>query len=484
MGSVSNPAITNNTRFGSYDAKWASVYSLLDFPQYYPELVQRYGKAFEILEFLKFAGQEGTCAGETLTVFEEGAPERYITLHAASGTQTVGAEFTINIEEWDTVANGGRSAVAVGDKIGLPGAYCTISGTKCTTIQWAQVTAIAATTANPNENDTNVTVKLTNALTVVGTTIPAGTKLMVTGGNYAPGSTGAKSKTEGKYSRSFRTAIKRTALALEGSQQSSERYLEHLKGGGVGVLSEATIKAEFRHDHALNYEIIQGDTFDNLTMTNRDSVANNVRGTMGIMPHLNLSGCKLFYDTSFTVPDIDKIKDAFISQGVTDTNAALFGGAGFLRGVENNCLDFVKEYSGGSDFLTNLQNLQVNFKTVTKNYINLSLHELKSFSNPNTLGNYGYSDKAFIIPSTQVTVTDSAMGANVKIANLRLLYKNYNGEDRTRIMTQIPGVNGLAGSPNFAVDSYDDARWEILTEMMVTFVKVNQSILIQPSSVL
>jgi len=484
MGSVSNPAITNNTRFGSYDAKWASVYSLLDFPQYYPELVQRYGKAFEIFDLLKAAGQEGTCAGETLTMFEAGAPERYITLHAASGTQTAGAEFTIDIEEWDTVANGGRSYVAVGDKIALPAVYCTVSGTKSTLPQWVQVTAIAATTANPNENDTNVTVKMGNALTVIGTTIPAGTKLMVTGGNYAPGSTGAKSKTEGKYSRTFRTAIKRTALALEGSAQSSERYLEHIQGGGIGVLSEATIKAEFRHDHALNYEILMGDTLDNLTMTNRDSIANNVRGTFGVMPHLNLSGCKLYHDTSFTVPDIDKIKDAYISQGVTDTNGALMGGANFLRGVENNCLDFVKEYSGGSDFLTNLQNLQVSFKTIKKNGITLSLHELSSFSNPNTLGNYGFGDKAFIVPSTQVSVTDAATGAAIKMNNLKLLYKSYNGEDRTRIMVPIPGVNGLSGSPNFAVDSYDDARWEILSEFMVVFFKVNQSILIQPASVL
>jgi len=482
MGSVSNPAITNNTRYGAYDATWASVYSLLDFPQYYPELVQRYGKAFEIFDFLKAAGKEGTCAGETLTMFEEGAPERYITLHHASGTQTVGASFSLYIEEWDTVANGGRSYVAVGDKIALPAAYCLIGSTKCTLPQWAQVTAIATT--NATEEDTAITVKLLHAHSIVGTTIPAGTKLMVTGGNYAPGSQGAQSKTEGKYSRTFRTAIKRTALALEGSIQSSERYLEHLKGGGTGVLSEATIKAEFRHDQALNYEIIMGDTIDNLTMLNRGQVANNVRGTYGIMQHLNDSACKMYYDTSFSVPDIDKIKDAYISQGVTDTNSAFFGGAGLLRGIENTCLDFVKEYSGGSDFLTSLQNLQVSFKTIKKNGILLSLHELSSFSNPNTLGNYGFSDKGFIVPSTQVAVTDAGTGANVKMDNLSLLYKNYNGENRTRIMQQIPGVNGLAGSPNFAVDSYDDSRWEILSEFMVVFFKVNQCVLIQPSSVL
>src|SRR5512145_1100159 len=126
MGSVSNVAITNNTRKGSYDATWASVYTLMDFPQYYPELVKRFGKAFEILEFLTFAGQVGTCAGQTKTLYEEGAPERYVTLHTASGTASAGANIILEIEEWDTVANGGRPYVAVGDKIGIPGAYCTV----------------------------------------------------------------------------------------------------------------------------------------------------------------------------------------------------------------------------------------------------------------------------------------------------------------------------------------------------------------------
>jgi hypothetical protein len=484
MGSVSNPAVTNVTRYGGYDAKWASVYSLMDFPQYFPELVQRYGKAFEILEFLKFAGQEGTCAGQTLTAYEAGSPERYVTLHTAISTAVAGAAITVEIEEWDTVANGGRSYVAVGDKIAIPAAYCTVSGTKCTLPQWYQVTAIASTTANPNEEDTNITATPLNALTVLAVEVPVATKLMVTGGNYAPGADGAKPKNEGWYSRTFTTAIKKAALALEGSQQSSERYFERLANGGTGMLSEASIKAEFRLDHAINYEILMGDTVDNLTQNNRDSIANNVRGTMGIMPHLKANGCKQYYTSSYTVPDLDNVKKAFISQGVTDQSAAFFAGAELLRGIENNCLDFVKEYSGGSDFLTNLQNLQVGFKTIKKNGITLSLHELVSFSNPNTLGNYSFDKFGFIIPQTQVTVRDSAMGAEAKLANLRLLYKSHNGEDRTRIMAVIPGVNGLAGMPDFAVDGMDDARIQWLSEFMLVFLKTNQSILIQDDSVL
>ena len=485
MGSTSNVAITNNTRYGPYDATWASVYSLNDFPQIYPELVKRFGGAFELLEFLTIAGKTGTCKAQTNTVLEEGAPERYVTLNVASGTALAGATLKLEITEWDTVANGGRSYVNVGDKIGIPGEYCTVSGVKCSMPQWYQVTAIAATTATPDEANTDITTYPLNALSLVAVTVPAGTKLMVTGGNYAPGAQGALSKTNGWYSRTFTTAIKRTAMAIEGSQQSSERYTDHLKGGGMGIFSEASIRAEFRHNQAINYEILVGDTADNLTQPNRDSVENSIRGTIGIMPALKSSACLQYYTTAYTVPDVDNIKKAFISQGVTDRTAALFGGDELLRGIENNALDFVKEYSGGSDFLTSLQNLQVGFKVITKNNITLSLHELSNFSNPNTLGNYGFDKKAFIVPSTKVTVRDTQVGADVKMDNLSLLYKNYNGEDRTRVFKVIPGVNGLSAinSP-VAVDRYDDARWEILSEFMVMLLKPNQCMLIEPDSVL
>ena len=109
MGSVSNPAITGNTYQGGYDASWASIFSLMDFPQYYPELIKRYGGAFEIFEFLTLAGKTGTCAGQTRTTFEEGSPERYVTLYAAISTANAGANITVKITEW-----GGGSAGVTG----------------------------------------------------------------------------------------------------------------------------------------------------------------------------------------------------------------------------------------------------------------------------------------------------------------------------------------------------------------------------------
>jgi hypothetical protein len=101
------------------------------------------------------------------------------------------------------------------------------------------------------------------------------------------------------------------------------------------------------------------------------------------------------------------------------------------------------------------------------------------------LGNYSFDKKGFVIPNSQVTVRDGELGADVKLANVTLAYKNFNGENRERIFKVIPGVNGLSMIPgNVAVNSYDSASWEILTEMMLIYAKRNQSILIQPDDVL
>lgn len=489
MGSTSNPTLSNSTYSGAFDAGWASVFSLMDFPQYYPELSQKYGGAFGVFEYLKFAGQEGTCAGPTETLFEAGAPERYLTLNAQAATAVAAAPLTLEVTDWGNGTTGvsGKSTLTVGDKVLIPAAYCTVGGVKPTVGQWYQVTAVQAT-QNP-ARDTNFTCYALGSTVAVAVAIPIATKLMVTGGNYAPGSLGAKAKTLGWYSRTFKTAIKRTAMKIEGSQQSNERYLEKLKGGGMGIFSEAMIGAEFRHNHALNYEILLGTEPDQITMLDDDGAATGtVRGTKGILPHLSEGGCKIFYTAGngFTVPDIENIKKAFISQGVTDSSAGLFGSYELLRGIENNALDFVKEYSGGSDFLDGLKNLQVGFKVIKKAGLTLTMHELLNLSNPNTLGQYTELTKGgFIVPTTQVTVRDSAMGADVKMANLSIAYKNYNGENRERIFQPIAGVNGLSmvGGNNIA-DAYDRVKWEILTEFMLRAVKRNQMILVQPDSVL
>jgi hypothetical protein len=188
---------------------------------------------------------------------------------------------------------------------------------------------------------------------------------------------------------------------------------------------------------------------------------------------------RLVYNGTFTVPDFDQIKIALLSQGVTDTRANFFCGPTLHRYVENSGLEFLKEYSGGTDLMKNYSEMGIELPAIRKNGILTVLHELKSFANPVKFGisSYDFDTLGFILPETNVNVKMGADG--VKMQNVVLGYKNYNGENRTRIVKPIPGVNGHASSPNVAVNSYDEYKVQMLSEFMLMFFKANQAILVK-----
>jgi hypothetical protein len=479
MATPTYGTVTGNTAQGMMSASWASLYTLMLKPQYHGELIQRYGGALGIFEALYFAGQTIDVQGASKKVFEEGSLERGVLTHGATSTAVAGAAITVKLAatQYNTKS---QSYLTVGDKIFIPPAYLTQDGVVPTVPMAYQVTARSAN-QSPIEDTTYTCTPLDEGC-ALAIELPAATTLMVSGGNFAPGSVGALPKSSGWYERTFYTAIKRVAWALEGSQQSDQRYYEELKGGGTGMFSKATIEADFRLNSAINDEILLGQVIDNVDLANSDSESNEARGTLGIWPTLAARGMKLYYDGAMTITDFDYIKKLFISMGVTDKKASFFMGAELMRYLENSGLDFVKEYSGGTDFMKSFEQIGVGVKSVKKNDILVGFHELVNSSNPVKYGLSAYSfDKwGFIIPDTQVTVRDSANGVGAKMKNLVYGNKNYNGENRGRFINIIPGVNGLSqvGS-NIAVNRYDEVRGEIGAEFLLQFSKAEQCILVQ-----
>ena len=472
--------ITGNTTQGAYNAAWASLFTLMLKPQYWNELIQRYGPALGIFEALYFAGQTVDVKGNSKTVYEEGSYERAVVTGAQASTAIAGAPVTLTLaaSQYDTNSN---SYLTVGDKVFIPQAYLTIDGVVPKLPMAYQVTARSAT-ASPVQNTTYTLTPLDDGL-ALAVALPATTTLMVTGGNFAPGSAGAKPKASGWYSRTFYTAIKRTAWQLQGSQQSDERYYEELRGGGSGMFDKASIEADFRLNSAINDEILMGEVISNLNLTDSDSNSVAARGTLGIWPTLNSRGMKLYYTGTMTVPDFDLIKDLFVSMGVTDKRASFFLGNTLQKYLENSGLEFVKEFSGGTDFMKGFNEIGVEFKAIKKNGIMVGLHELVNASNPIKYGisGYGFPSWGFIVPDTQVTVRDSVDGVNMKMKNLVFGNKNYNGENRGRFVNIIPGVNGMQGKigTNIAVNNYDEVKGEMGSEFMLIYSKAEQSILVQ-----
>lgn len=486
MASISYSVATSNTVGAPMDATWSSLYSTMLTPQVWQELIQRFGYLPGLLDFLEHTGQVKNVKGQTITVYEEGALEKPIRIGSAISTGLAGADitFTLHADEYDT---NNHYYCQVGDDIVIPAAYQP-TGVKIDRryrIMSSAGDAGALTfTARPVSADGN-----TVTASQISTEVPSGTYLAVLGGSYAPGSQGAVAKSRGWYSRTFTTDIKRRAIEMEGSVQSDERYYETLKGGGKGMYTKASAEADFFLSADINDALFLSEENDNanLYLANKNSVNNDIRSTVGLWNHLDARGMEQTYTTSYTMDDFDLIHDYLVSQGVTSKDVTFFTGSDLRLGVENSLHEYIREYSGGTDLtdrnMKMFRDIGMGVSSVFKNGIRTLIFNLDSLDNVNkwAVSSLKTPELGFIIPQQDVTVrgVDSGTGT-YKIRSLCLGYKNYNRENRTRVIQSVSGVNGM-GFP--ATNTYDYVGFELLSEFMLIANKVNQYIKVIPDTI-
>lgn len=468
---TTNPAVQSNTVTAGYNQQFNSIYDAMLKPQVFGELIELYGKGLGIFDMLYFAGNTIDVKGHKQTVWSQGAIQKPISLEGTIATGAAGADITFEVADAEYDANG-KTFLAVKDAILIPEDYM---GT--TSNGPAKYQIVSKTGTAPAETFTAKPFLSTYQVTV---TVPTATKLMVTGGNYAPGSQGASSKSRGWYSEDYYTAIKRAAYHLEGSQQSDERWQDKLKNGDMGMFSKASAEADFLLTSHMNDELFLGEEPTNTTLTlpNREGDDNSIYGTKGMWRHLVSDGALQEYINNYEIADFDDVKDVFRSQGVINQAALFAVGSGLNRQLENSGLDFLKEFSGGTDLMQNMDQIGVNFRKIRKNSILYAIVELATFDNPQTYGlsSYDWKNRGFIVPNEFGAVKMGDSSETITLSNLTLGNKNYNGEDRTRISGTLGGVNGMGYR---FVDTWDDLRGELLAEFMLIAVKRNQMIRVE-----
>jgi len=451
---------------GGYVDGFNTIYNFNLEPQVMGELQKLYGQGIGLHEIITFGGNVIDVASDTLTVLEEGAILNYILSANAIAAGALNATITITVAAIST-----EYLLAVNDVVLIPGEY--VNSAASTSPAKYQVTV---------DNGAGVyTLAPMLSTYQITTEVPAATNLMVTGGNYAAGSSGGNAKHIGKFSRSFVTAIKKAAFLIEGSMQSTKRYTDTMKNGQPGVFSEASMIADFLLSSYISDELLVGvapDAASTVTQVNSAGTASIVRGTTGLWPHLEARGMSQIYVGDYAISDFDDLADGFESQGVTSKSATFAMGGGLYRGVENSGLDFLKEFSGGTDLMKTMGEMGIEFRRIKKNGIDTTIVKLDTFSNPMTYGlaAYDWKNSGFIIPNEYVMVKDIAGGKAMELANLTLAYKNYNGENRRRVFGILNGMAGLSNAP--VVTRFDEVRGEFLSEFMLVANKVNQMIMV------
>ena len=470
----------SNTVSTGYVNSIDSLYSFNLTPQKWKAVIDLYGPGLGIFQWLYFAGQTVNVKSHTLKTIERGSLERGVQLDSSGiSTSSAGADVTFKIAAGEYNASN-ECYLNVDDVIIIPPTYASDSGTNGTTPLKYQIV-----TRSGSAGDYTFTARPFSDTASIGTQVPGSTTLMVTGGNFARGSDGPGYKSRGWYERAFYTAIKRAAFQVEGGATATERFTDTLKNGDPGFFTRASLEADFLLDSAINDEVFLGEIVDNsnLVMANRGSSNVSVYGTEGLWHHLDEGGMRQTYVDDYTIANFDELKDLFTSQGITSMKAFFGVGSTLNRYIENSGLDFLKEYSGGTDLMNAYGEMGVEFKAIRKNGMLFMIQPLVNFDNPVKYGlsAYKWKEAGFIVPQEKVTVRLNGQdGDEVILDNVALGYLVNNGEDRERVVKILPGVEGITGN-KVAVDTYDDVRGELLTEFMLVVNKRNQMIQVTPS---
>lgn len=477
MSAIISP-VTSNTRGGAYGANWGSVYSLELEPQVWQEWYNAYGKGFGIFDFLQIPGQTVSVKARDIDAFTDQAVEKAVQVKSNMSTSSAGA-----INQWYLAAaeyldGDGATATApylrVGDTIFVDPQYTN----KDVPTQWF-MTVIGDThtdLCSMYPMDTTVAIDsapLANSYFMVGPNLQS-----IGGGQTSPRKSGTTSDT-------FYTAIIDETAEIKGGVNAEKLYRNDLDKSGKAMLwSKAQIETEFLLNAGMDKEIFLGEVNANTTynVTSDGSANQSVRGTKGLWHWVETDGMEQSYAGSYDLAYFDQLKEYLRSQGVTDTTVSLLAGSNLYKQIENTALDYIKAYSGGSD-LHSYGAVGAQVRSIVKNGITSELCEVVSFDNANSyavMDTY-FRDAGLVLPKSLATVKSTGLdvadmygnsaGDKVKIPNVAIGYLNNNGENRTRMVHPVAGVNGF-GYP--AVNQYDKVELYMKSEFMLIVNLANQ----------
>lgn len=455
---------------GGYSTSWRLTVEdeTLD-PQIYGELVQLYGNGLNTWDFLMWAKRVTSVKGRNVTVLEEGYTHDTLDVKTEVATSSAGANITVVSD---------KSSGRVGFDVHISDKY----------VNSKIALSYKIITKTGSSSPYTYTLKPWNSTTQINVAIPATTKLIIGASSFAPGQNQPASMTRAWYSHAHKTRIMKETLDIEGGQQALQEWptLSQATGGST-LLSRSLNETEMRLRMQMNDYLLMGQTNSNtLTGDNKAGETNAISSDNGLLHGMYADAMRQYYVGSYGKENFDIIKFLLASQGVGKGTVNFCYGQELGLGIENSGLEFIREFSGGTDLYKNMAEVGFVMKKFTKNGIINVLTEIPEFSNPIMYGadGYNFETMGMIFPDSKVTADvnygdsrgRSMEGYDKKsINNVTLGYLNNNGENRKLIVGDAAGVNGLGYK---FTNDYDQSTWFMLTEMMVFLLAMNQTILV------
>lgn len=468
MSTIKGSSIKSGLAQGGNTSAWRlTVESETLDPQTYGQLVQLYGDTLRTWDFFMLAKKVHDVKARKTTVLEEGFIHDTLDVKTEVAAASAGADLTVVSDK-----NTGR----IGFDVHIPAKYL---GTK--------LALSYKITAKTGSGPYTYTLSPWNSTTQLTVALPAGQKLIVGASSFAPGQGQPAPMTRKWYSHDHYTRIMKETMNIEGGQQALQEYMELSQAVDGSTLKNRILnETEFRLRIQMNDFLMMGQQNNNtFTGDNKAGDSNAVPSDYGLLQGMYADGMKQYYTGSYTKDNFDVIKFLLASQGVGAGRVHFLYGQELGLGIENSGLEFIREFSGGTD-MKKIADVGFVMKSFTKNGINNVLCEIPEFSNPVMYGADGYNFETLgmIFPDAKVTASMNyfngnglAQGSDEKIPldHVTVGYLNNNGENRKLVVGDAAGVNGLGYK---FTNEYDSSTVYMLTEQANFLLALNQSILV------
>jgi len=444
-----------------YNGPYLSVNSAVVKPQVYKTMFQQYGPGLTLLQWVRSAEKVVDVPWSSyITAIEQQSPLAAIKIGAAIATGDEGADITIVLHDDNYDAND-YNPVRLYDTILIPAEYQ--PATVYTSRLYQVVTR--ATDANPYDTLTCRPFAADGTYVTdsqISTEVPTNSWLALGYTPYARGTGQPAGKTVGYTSRSHYPFLLKETDGIEGSVIATDFYEAAELNGKF--LSKALAQAEFRFEKQKDMAFSIGEYNDNalLVMTSDFGGSNKIQSGKGVVTWADELAQKYTYDkdTGFVVSeDFDAIKIILESRGVTAPVIDWFVGSDLNTQVENSGLDFIREFSGGTNLKVG-DTVGIMLSAFQKIGKTFNLVPVASFTNPADMGLllsdnyvYEYPTLGIMIPQASVTMKQFADKQNFTIPTLALGEVNYGGENRGNILARLKGPNGVFEGIDVATDS-------------------------------
>lgn len=469
MAAQTQPTVT--PKVGNYNAaQWVPLMDQRLDQGYFKE-IGRYGLNSYIFDFLELCGRTMNLTTRTPKIFEKLEWENTVKIVGPIGTGAAGADISFVVHADDVDAYG-NLPIAEGESVVIPAIYQSEAEDRTYVVTDITTTTV---TASPLSADGSTGYPTESQ---IGTAVPVGTTLSL-GSYYTGVGTGLPNgRNNYRAERSYSTQIIKAVKTYEGGIQAL-KWRDVPSEFGVGAWIEGQEDLELEYRKKMEMALMLGEENDNalLTETSQAGGTNKRLGTKGIWRWAKEVGQALNYSGGFDLSYLYDYKDLALANNLVSREALFLMGTDLQRSVEEGGLDFIKNYSGGSDLFLAADEIGYDVRRILLNGVMFQLQELKSWSNPLRMGNkeYNFTKYGLIIPEGEQNATVN--GKIEKHPSFQTGYLNHGGENRTR---NTGFIAGTTGNHSYTSDQYDrDILW-MESEMAAIVLRPEQLVAVEP----